>query len=166
MERIVALGLALLCLMTGCGKKTRQKPEPYTPELTVTQLVDELAEQVRLPMPLSLDDQLAHQLIGLDPDDIEEYRGYLSMDMTCPDHIIGVRAKPERAEAVAGTLEQRREFVALAYADQPEARARADAGVVVFCGDYVFLVMAGRPGEDFQEQVAQLTKAIEDNYKR
>lgn len=165
MRRKIALILASVLLLTaGCGRK--QQPESVHPKQTIHELTEVLQQDYSLPMPLSLDDELIHDLIGVRPDRISEYSGYISMNPDCPDHLVVVKAAPDCAEKVAGTLEARRAFLMEAYADDPEACERVQAGQVAFLGDYVFLVIAGRPGELPAQEVADAMRAIEQQFEK
>lgn len=166
MRHILSLLLAVSLVMTGCGSSNAVQEPTQRFKQSLAGLVDELAEDYSLTMPMAVDDELMQELMGVEPHKISEYSGYLSMNGDCPDHIIAVRAAPDCAEDVAKAFSARRSFLLEAYADRPEAYRRVQAGCVVFRGDYVFLIIGGRPDREPETEVAEITKIIEDNFEK
>lgn len=165
MRYLFALLLAACLTMTGCSGST---PTPAVQRLKqpLATLTATLCERSELSLPVSLDDELCSELLGLQPDDVADYSGYLSMDGESPDHLVAVQAAPGRAEAVARALEARRAFLQEAYAADPLASGRIAAGKVVFRGDYVFLVIAGHPERDPALEADELQQMIVDNFEK
>ena len=166
MRHTLALLLALCLVMAGCGGS---EPVPV-PEQRLAKPIDELCEQLcedyALPQPMSIDSELLEQLFGIAPEQAAGYAGYMSMDSNSPDHLVAVQALPECSEEVAQALEARRALLLDAYAGSPEALLRVQAGQVVFRGDFVFLVIAAREGQQPTDEVADIIAQIEDNFEK
>lgn len=166
MLKKISLFLAV-CLLVGCGGGKKAPTPGPSPAVSLETLVDDALQEYPLPMPAALEDGLVENLLGLPPEDVADYYGYLSLQEDCPGQLVGVHATPGRGEAVAQKLEARRAFVAESCTlGTPEQRNYAAAGGVVFWGDYVFLMIPGTPDSDPVKQVAAMTKKIEASFQK
>lgn len=151
MKRIIALCLAAVMLLSAAACGSKEPPAPVLKEgVTLQSLVDSIAQEYGLTMPAPLDDSILQDLLGIDPENVEEYAGYITMVMISSDNLIAVKAKEGKAEEVQKKLEERKEFQVASFEQYlPDQYDKAKEGKVFTVGDYVFLVMIA--GEDHYE---------------
>lgn len=77
----------------------------------IQDVIMELGETLGITMPQKMDQASLQEVFGLNPSDIEEYYGEYSSVNTSADHIIGVKVKEGRVDAVRSALEKRKETV-------------------------------------------------------
>ena len=166
MKQIISLCLAVLLLLSAaaCGSK-----EPAAPTLkegvTLQDLMDTLSEEYGFAMPAPLDDMILSDLLDIDPGDVEEYAGYITMVNVSSDNLIAVKAKEGKAEDIQKKLEARRDFEVSSFEmylqDQYD---KAQAGKVFAVGDYVFLVMIAKDTANAADDVAAAETLIRDSF--
>ncbi|MEG0852674.1 MAG: DUF4358 domain-containing protein [Angelakisella sp.] len=166
MRRVLALLLVLALLFTGCGKKAPvPQPQPQlSQDITLKTLVDGLVEEYELPLPAVMDDTLFTGLLDISLKDVVQYHGYISMDTGAPDQIIGIEAAEGKAEALQKLMEARRRFVTAAQGEGTAQHAKAQSGTLLFRGNYLFLVIAGRPDADPAAEAAEIVEKLEDSF--
>lgn len=166
MKRIISLCLAAVLLFSAvaCGSKAPAAPT-LKEGVTLQGLMDEISEEYGFAMPAPLDDMILSDLLDIDPDDVEEYAGYITMVNVSTDNLIAIKAKEGKAEDIQKKLEARKEFEVNSFMtylqDQLE---KAQAGKVFAVGDYVFLVMIGGEDADPAAAVAAAETTIRDSF--
>lgn len=165
-QRILGLAVTLVVLV-GCGQQPAEMaPRPDTPvKQPVAQLVDDLSLQYALPMPLTLDDQLLCELLGVEQEQVADYRGYISMQPNCPHQLVAVRSVAESAEDIARAMQQRLDDLPQSYSDWPDALDAIRGGQAFFYKDYAFLVVTGEQGDDYAALSAQIAQKLTDNFE-
>ncbi len=165
MKKIISMLLATAILLSAaaCGSK-----EPAAPSLkegvTLQSIVDSISEEYEFSMPGAVDDTMLTDLLGIDPADVEEYAGYVTMVMVSADNLIAVKAKEGKLETVTKGLEDRLAFVNQSFQQYlPEQYSKAQAGKVFTVGDYAFLVIMGRMDKDPAAEVAEIEEKIKSN---
>ncbi|MEG0753325.1 MAG: DUF4358 domain-containing protein [Angelakisella sp.] len=164
MRRVLALLLVLALLFTGCGKKAPVPQPQLSQDVTLKTLVDGLVEEYELPLPAVMDDTLLTGLLDISLKDVVQYHGYISMDTGAPDQIIGIEAAEGKAEALQKLMEARRRFVTAAQGEGTAQHAKAQSGTLFFRGNYLFLVIAGRPDADPAAEAAEIVEKLEDSF--
>ena len=166
MKRIISLCLAAVMLLSAvaCGSK-----EPATPALkegvTLQGLMDSISEEYGFAMPAALDEMILTDLLDINPGDVEEYAGYISMVMVSSDNLIAVKAKEGKTEEIQGKLEARKDFEVRSFQQYlPDQYDKAQAGKVFAVGDYVFLVMVAGEDGDPAADIAAAETLIRDSF--
>ncbi len=114
-----------------------------------------------LTMPGIIEEQMMKEMYYINPDDVEEFVGEMSLANISGDTLVLVKAKPGRAQAVADALEQRRRDIIDQFKQYPVnfMDVKSEAAKVVTEGDYVFLILMGDinipDGEDASLEMAQ-----------
>lgn len=166
MKRIISLCIAAAMLLSAaaCGSK-----EPAAPalkeEVTLQGLMDSISEEYGFAMPAPLDETILTDLLDIDPGDVEEYAGYISMVMVSSDNLIAVKAKEGKVEEIQGKLEARKDFEVRSFQQYlPDQYDKAQAGKVFTVGDYVFLVMIAGEDGDPAADIAAAETVIRDSF--
>lgn len=161
---VLALGLTLGA--SACGGAVEETGPFLRDNVTLEDMVEQLSVQYELTMPGIVDQDFLREVFGVEPEDAQAFGGRLSMSIASADSLMAVQAVPGKVEAVQQALEARLAFVRKSFegVDQ-EAYAKAQAGRVVTKGDYVFLIIAGRPGQDPAEECAAVESAIDGYFK-
>lgn len=165
-KRITALCLAAVMLLSAaaCGSKGPAAPT-LKEGVTLQSLVDSLSEEYGFAMPAPLDEMILTDLLDIDPDDLEEYAGNISMVMVSCDNLIAVKAKEGKAEEVQKKLEARKDFEVNSFMTYlPDQYDKAQAGKVFAIGDYVFLVMIAKDAATAADDVAAAETVIRDSF--
>lgn len=127
-------------------------------------IVVKLGEELGIAMPEKLDDTTLKDAMGINREDVEEYYGEYSVVNVSSDHIIAVKAKKGKSEAVKMALEERKKSVEKNFeqylVDQLD---KAKAGKVIQKGDYLFLVIAGDVEKGADKEI-QRAEEIIDSY--
>lgn len=114
-----------------------------------------------LTMPAIIEEQMMKEMYYINPDDVEEFAGEMSLANVSGDTLVLVKAKPGRAQAVADALEQRRKDIIDQFKQYPVnfMDVKSEAAKVVTEGDYVFLILMGDlnvpDGEEASLEMAQ-----------
>ncbi len=166
MKRIFSAFLAAALLLTAaaCGKKAPAAPA-LKEGVTLQSVVDGIGEEIGITMPTEVDESILKDLIGIDPADVEEYAGYITMVMVSADNLIAVKAKEGKVETVQNALAARQEMVIKSFEQYlPSELDKSRAGKVITIGDYVFLVILGRMDEDPASEVTLIEEMIRSNF--
>ena len=158
MKKLISLlAAAVLCagLLAGCGSKNAGSASMEMKEgQSVQTVVDQIAEDVGIAMAAPLDDELLGQLFYIDPSDVEEYYGQISMANVSADNIVAVKAKPDKKDIVVEGLNKRLEDVQNSFSQYlPEQYEKAMKGRVVEKGNYVFLLILGQQSATFDQDM-------------
>ena len=130
----------------------------------IQDVIMELGETLGITMPQKLDQTSLQEVFGLNPSDIEEYYGEYSSVNTSADHIIGVKVKEGRVDAVRSALEKRKETVVENFKEYlPDQYDKAQAGKIIEKGNYLFLVIAGDSTKGYDREM-QRAEQIIDGY--
>lgn len=165
-KRIISLCLAAAMLLSAaaCGSK-----EPAAPALkdgvTLQGLMDSISEEYGFVMPAALDEMILTDLLDIDPGDVEEYAGYITMINVSADNLIAIKAKEGKAEDIQKKLEERKDFEVRSFQQYlPDQYDKAQAGKVFAVGDYVFLVMIAGEDGDPAADIAAAETVIRDGF--
>ena len=98
-----------------------------------------------ISMSSPIEEQQLSEMYYINPEDVEEFYGEMSMANVSGDTFIAVKAKPGRAQAVAEALEKRKQDIIDQFATYPVnfMDIKSQAARVITEGDYVFLVLLG-----------------------
>ena len=130
----------------------------------IQDVIMELGETLGITMPQKIDQASLQEVFGLSPSDIEEYYGEYSSVNTSADHIIGVKVKEGRVDAVRSALEKRKETVVENFKEYlPDQYDKAQAGKIIEKGNYLFLVIAGDSTKGYDREM-QRAEQIIDGY--
>lgn len=130
----------------------------------IQDVIMELGETLGITMPQKIDQASLQEVFGLNPSDIEEYYGEYSSVNTSADHIIGVKVKEGRVDAVRSALEKRKETVVENFKEYlPDQYDKAQAGKIIEKGNYLFLVIAGDSTKGYDREM-QRAEQIIDGY--
>lgn len=130
----------------------------------IQDVIMELGETLGITMPQKIDQASLQEVFGLKPSDIEEYYGEYSSVNTSADHIIGVKVKEGRVDAVRSALEKRKETVVENFKEYlPDQYDKAQAGKIIEKGNYLFLVIAGDSTKGYDSEM-QRAEQIIDGY--
>lgn len=130
----------------------------------IQDVIMELGETLGITMPQKIDQASLQEVFGLNPSDIEEYYGEYSSVNTSADHIIGVKVKEGRVDAVRSALEKRKETVVENFKEYlPDQYDKAQAGKIIEKGNYLFLVIAGDSTKGYDSEM-QRAEQIIDGY--
>ena len=130
----------------------------------IQDVIMELGDTLGITMPQKIDQASLQEVFGLNPSDIEEYYGEYSSVNTSADHIIGVKVKEGRVDAVRSALEKRKETVVENFKEYlPDQYDKAQAGKIIEKGNYLFLVIAGDSTKGYDSEM-QRAEQIIDGY--
>lgn len=114
-----------------------------------------------ISMPSVITEQQMKEMYYVNPDDVEEFVGEMSIANVSGDTFVGVKAKPGQAQAVAAALEKRRADIMDQFKEYPVnfMDIKSEAAKVVTQGDYVFLILMGNinvpDGQEASLEMAQ-----------
>lgn len=166
MKRMITFILAAVMLLSvvACGKKESAAPV-LKEDVTLQGLMDSLSEDYGFAMPAPLDEMILSDLLGIDPGDVEEYAGYITMVNVSCDNLIAIKAKEGKAEEIQKKLEERKNFEVSSFQQYLQDQYdKAQAGKVFAVGDYVFLVMIAKDPENAADDVAAAEEVIRNSF--
>lgn len=165
-KRFVSLVLAAVLLLSTAACGSKESAAPALKEgVNLQGLMDSISEEYGFAMPAPLDDTILSDLLDIDPADVEEYAGYITMINVSSDNLIAVKAKEGKAEDIQKKLEARKDFEVRSFQQYlPDQYDKAEAGKVFSIGDYVFLVMIAGEGGDAAADVAAAETVIRDSF--
>ena len=110
LKKTICCLMAAMLLLTSaaCGSKAPAAPT-LKEGVTLQSIVDTLAEKYGFTMPAELDDSILKDFLGIDPEDVEEYTGYITMVNISTDNLIAIKAKEGKVETVQKKLEERQD---------------------------------------------------------
>ena len=121
----------------------------------------QLGEELGITMPEKLDESSLKEVFGVDPADIEEYYGEYSAVNTSADHIIGLKVKDGKVDAVRQALEARKEEIVKNFEEYlPDQYEKAQAGQIIQKGNYLFLVIAGDSEKGYDSEMDRAQKIV------
>lgn len=108
---------------------------------TCSELVDVVLDSVEFPATIEVSDSdILTETIGLNLQDIDEYRVVQQMMSVSLVEVIVVKAKDGKTDAVLKTLENRKEKIQNELAFYPEQQESAAGAVTGATGNYVYLI--------------------------
>lgn len=124
-------------------------------------VIMQLGEELGITMPEKLDESSLKEVFGVDPADIEEYYGEYSAVNTSADHIIGLKVKDGKVDAVRQALEARKEEIVKNFEEYlPDQYEKAQAGQIIQKGNYLFLVIAGDSEKGYDSEMGRAQKIV------
>ena len=127
----------------------------------IQDVIMELEENLGITMPEKLDESSLKEVFGVDPADIEEYYGEYSAVNTSADHIIGLKVKDGKVDAVRQALEARKEEIVKNFEEYlPDQYEKAQAGQIIQKGNYLFLVIAGDSEKGYDSEMDRAQKIV------
>lgn len=124
-------------------------------------VIMQLGEELGITMPEKLDETSLKEVFGVDPADIEEYYGEYSAVNTSADHLIGLKAKDGRVDAVKQALEAHKEEIVKNFEEYlPDQYDKAQAGQIIQKGNYLFLVIAGDSEKGYDNEMDRAQKIV------
>lgn len=175
MKKVLSLilcGLMMVLFLASCGKNSSSSANVTAPEVfdAINGAFAEKYEGTEgaiSNMPMDVDDTTLQEKFGIDPADVEGYKGQIAGMMTNCDMLLVVKAKEGKLEDVTRGLEKAKadqitQFEFYAVMGNPE---RLEASKIVTNGDFAALLMVGVMGDeeenlDFTEDV----KLAEDTF--
>jgi len=116
-------------------------------------------------MPAELDDSILKDILGIDPEDVEEYTGYITMVNISTDNLIAIKAKEGKVETVQKKLEERQDAQAKEFEKYLQDQyQKVTVGKVIVIGDYVFLATLCRMDEDPATEAADIETFIRGSF--
>ena len=132
----------------------------------IQDVIMELEENLGITMPEKLDQQSLQEVFGLNPDDIEEYYGEYSAVNTSADHIIGVKVKDGKVDAVKSALESHKQEIIDNFEEYlPDQYDKAQAGKIIQKGNYLFLVIAGDSEKGYDSEMNRAQHIIDGYFE-
>ena len=166
MKRIISLLLAAVLLLSSAACGSKEPPAPPHqgggPRQAMGASITETYGVTKPPPPAG-----THQkdLLDIDPGDVEEYAGYVTMVNLSANNLIAVKAKPDKLETVQKALQARKDFEVESFRQYlPDQYAMSEAGKVFTVGDYCFLVIMGRMDEDPASEISAIEQIIRDSF--
>ena len=146
--------------------------EGTTLEDVVNKVNEEFGENGAVMMPGILEEAMLKDQYGIDPADVEEFYGEYAMSMTNSDHLIAIKAKEGKIDAITEGLEKRKADLEAQYETYPDKSSydRAKAAKVYVRGNYAFLICVGVLPDDpdadpnFEEQVQKAQDVIDSMF--
>ena len=124
-------------------------------------VIMQLGEELGITMSEKLDESSLKEVFGVDPADIEEYYGEYSAVNTSADHIIGLKVKDGKVDAVRQALEARKEEIVKNFEEYlPDQYEKAQAGQIIQKGNYLFLVIAGDSEKGYDSEMDRAQKIV------
>lgn len=124
-------------------------------------VIMQLGEELGITMPEKMDESSLKEVFGVDPADIEEYYGEYSAVNTSADHIIGLKVKDGKVDAVRQALEARKEEIVKNFEEYlPDQYEKAQAGQIIQKGNYLFLVIAGDSEKGYDSEMDRAQKIV------
>ena len=124
-------------------------------------VIMQLGEELGITMPEKLDESSLKEVFGVDPADIEEYYGEYSAVNTSADHIIGLKVKDGKVDAVRQALEAGKEEIVKNFEEYlPDQYEKAQAGQIIQKGNYLFLVIAGDSEKGYDSEMDRAQKIV------
>ena len=162
-KKCTALALMLFMLLTGCSAGNASGSGGLKDSATLQEIVDKIDTEIGIQMPSELDEQTLQDLFGVKKEDVEEFYGKFAMVMNSSDNVIAIKAKDGKAEDVKAALEKRKEDVIQSFEQYlPDQYEKAQKGLVITKGNYVFLVIVGEAEQIDQDM--NKAKEIVDSY--
>lgn len=125
-------------------------------------VVDALDAAIGIAMPSEIDDTLLKELFYIDPADVDEYYGKMSVTNTSADNVIAVKPKPDKKDAVKQSLERRLADVQASFEMYlPEQYEKALKGRVYERGDYVLLLILGESTDTFDSDMQKALDVVD-----
>ena len=160
----ISLLTILLSISTACGGE--ELPPTPVPTIVVNQeeIVDYFVDRYEMPNPTGLDTQLLEEYLDIDPEIVEEFYGYFSLEEGYPDCIIYVQAVKEEEEALQTQLEQRRSFLEFSLVSEQNWQfEKANKGEIFVYDQDLYLIIGGRSevevAKDMKEMMDYLANA-------
>ena len=143
-KTIVAVLLLLSCVLAACGSP-KQTPQNVSADISIDEAVDRIKAVNPVADERVIDDFALKNEMGLNPENIEEYKGVITNSQNDCSLIFAAKAKPGKARAVKEELTDYLKGLAsndlyVEFADKIEKTKQAR--VLVF-NDYVVLSIAG-----------------------
>ena len=109
-------------------------------------VIMQLGEELGITMPEKLDETSLKEVFGVDP---------------AADHIIGLKVKDGRVDAVKQALEAHKEEIVNNFAEYlPDQYDKAQAGQIIQKGNYLFLVIAGDGEKGYDNEMDRAQKIV------
>lgn len=145
-----------------------QTPVDSTPsevEASAKGVVDAIENAVGIAMPSEIDDTTLKDVFYIDPADAEEYYGKMSMTNTSADHVLAVKPKADKKDAVKQSLEKRLQDVRSSFEQYlPEQYEKSQKGQVYERGDYLFLLILGESTDTFDADMQKTLDIIDATF--
>ena len=155
LKKTICCLMAAMLLLTSaaCGSKAPAAPT-LKEGVTLQSIVDTLAEKYGFTMPAELDDSILKDILGIDPEDVEDYY-----------NLIAIKAKEGKVETVQKKLEERQDAQAKEFEQYLQDQyQKVTAGKVIVIGDYVFLATLCRMDEDPATEAADIETFIRGSF--
>ena len=140
--------IAALLLLAGCGAKEPVSPARLREDMTLSAIVQEVAQQNDMPPSMTLGTSDLTALLGLREDDLTEGIALIAENEEQGDCLLAAEAAEGKEKAVTKAMQQelrlRREDAAQ---NHPALTAKAAEGRLITEGRYFFLFILGE-GED------------------
>ena len=166
MKKISVIACVIILMMTllaGCQKgepNAEQDSLPSEETITLQELIENIKALEEEGMYEKIDGIILQEQMGITTDDAEDFYGYYSPIITQVVHIVGVKAKDGKVDAVKEGLEKRKTELEEHYL--PDQAEIASQGVVLEKGEYVFLLILGYAPEDAPGLIQQATAMINE----
>ena len=162
MKKIVTIILAVFSVvLTACGSSNTANTikDNKSLEDVITAVNDAFSQKYgadysAVAMSMPINDEYLVDFCEIDPANVEESAGFVSMSMTNSDTLIGIKAKSQKADAIKTNLEGRLKDIQNQYEmyNVNGSYDRAKAGEVYQKGDYLFLIVVGVMDMEKEEQ--------------
>ena len=161
---IFAVLILLIGVSVGCGREDEKHLLDVPLEDIVSDLSVTLGEHY-VQMPVALSEEALSNILGVNPEIVEEYAGDFSMTMTSADCFVAIKAEEGYGNEVRAALEKRRAEVEKMFQQYlPGPLSVAKAGKVLQKGDYVFLIMLGDAKNGPEKDVASAEEIIQSYF--
>lgn len=169
MKRILSVLCALILTMSlfaGCSNNTGEDGEIIDSSSAPAKVysLDEAFNAVKdaygedyLPS-MDLDETFLSETMGLDMENIEEFKAQGPMISAHVDTFVAVKAKPDTADTVSQEMDNYRNDLYDNSINYPMNMPKIAASEVVTHGDYVFFLMLGKINDDANATEADLEK--------
>ena len=111
---------------------------------------------------MDLDETYLTETMGLDKENIEEFKAQGPMISAHVDTFVAIKAKPDMADAVSQELDNYRNDLYDNSLNYPMNMPKIAASEVITHGDYVFFLMLGKINDDVDATESDLEKFYEE----
>lgn len=186
MKKILSLllcGVMAVTMLASCGSKKESSESPESsaapvPTATAGEVFDAIdaafvekfgdlgVTGAISNMPMDVDDTTLTEKFGIDPADVESYKGQIAGMMTNCDMLMVVKAKEGKLEAVVAGLEKAKADQTTQFEFYPVSGndLRLEAAKIVQSGDYAALLMVGVVDDEEALDFTDDVKLAEDAF--
>ena len=135
-------------------------------DATLEEIVMKLGEELGINMPQKMDEAHLRDVLGIQPEWVEEYYGEYSAANTSADHLMAFKVKSGHVNEVKEALDKRREAIANSFEESLlQEQEKARNATIVEKGDYLFFIIAGDVTNESDKEVNRAREIIDSYFE-